>query len=717
MTVVLGSCTKDLNTIPLDDDEITAAVVYDNPASYKQVLAKLYAGLAVSGQEGPAGKPDITGIDEGFSTYLRQYWKAQELTTDEAIIAWNDGNLRDYHDQDWTATNEFVTAMYNRIYYQISLCNEFIRETTDEKLIERNTSDTDKALIEQYRAEARFLRAFSYWHALDMFRNVPFVTDLDQIGSFLPEQASANELFSYIESELVDLVGKLAEPKTNEYGRVDKAAAWMLLSKLYLNAEVYISNAKYTEAITELNKVISSGYMLDDKYQDLFLADNHTANGIIFPVTFDGINTRTWGGMTFIIHAGVGGNMDPAEFGIDGGWGGSRTTSAFVGKFQDLNLEKTVRSFTKLKSNYPTIYVPGDHNGWDPANETTILKSVNNDDNYEGYLYLTAAGGFKFTTGPNWDVNYGDSGADGTLDSGGDNISVAEDGFYKINVNLGTLTYTLTKTTWGVIGSATANGWDSDQDLTYDETSGLWTAVLDLGIGEIKFRANDGWDLNYGDTGANGILTEGGDNIAIATPGSYIVTLQLGAPDYTYSIVRGSFDGREMFHMDGQSLEITDIHEFTEGYAITKFKNITSTGATGSDLTFPDTDWPVFRLADAYLMYAEAVLRGGAGGDAGTALDYVNNLLERAYGDDSGNISVGELTLEFILDERARELYWEGHRRTDLIRFGQFSDGSYIWPWKGGIADGRSTSGYLDIFPIPSTDMGANPNLTQNPGY
>ena len=137
VSLILTSCFNDLNVEPIDDDEITSAVVYDDPAAYKQVLAKLYAGLAVSGQQGPAGQPDISGIDEGFSTYIRQYWKAQELTTDEAVIAWNDGNIHDYHQQDWDAGNEFITAMYNRIYYQISLVNEFLRETTDAKLDER----------------------------------------------------------------------------------------------------------------------------------------------------------------------------------------------------------------------------------------------------------------------------------------------------------------------------------------------------------------------------------------------------------------------------------------------------------------------------------------------------------------------------------------------------------------------------------------------------
>ena len=116
-------------------------------------------------------------------------------------------------------------------------------------------------------------------------------------------------------------------------------------------------------------------------------------------------------------------------------------------------------------------------------------------------------------------------------------------------------------------------------------------------------------------------------------------------------------------------------------------------------------------------MYAEAVLRGGQGGSATEALNLVNMVRERAYGDASGNITSGQLTLDFILDERARELYWEGHRRTDLIRYGKFTGDAYLWPWKGNVRDGAGSAAYRDLFPIPSADLGANPTLTQNPGY
>ncbi len=117
---------------------------------------------------------------------------------------------------------------------------------------------------------------------------------------------------------------------------------------------------------------------------------------------------------------------------------------------------------------------------------------------------------------------------------------------------------------------------------------------------------------------------------------------------------------------------------------------MTSTGAPGSNQTHVDTDFPMFRLADAYLIYAEAVLRGG-GGHPEQALAYVNAIRTRLYGDASGNITDADLTLEFILDERSRELLWEGHRRPDLIRYGCSPAETTLWAWKGGAAGGTAT--------------------------
>jgi hypothetical protein len=167
---------------------------------------------------------------------------------------------------------------------------------------------------------------------------------------------------------------------------------------------------------------------------------------------------------------------------------------------------------------------------------------------------------------------------------------------------------------------------------------------------------------------------------------------------------------------------MNDLYTGTDGYSVTKFRNKTRSGgaAPHADASgnWVDIDFPLFRLGETYLIYAEAVLRGGTGGSAATALTYINNLRTRAYGGSTaGNITAGQLTTDFILDERGRELWFETQRRTDLIRYGKFTTGAYLWAWKGGVSAGRSVSDIYNIFPIPTTDLSSNPNLVQNPGY
>lgn len=715
--ITLTSCFKDLDTLPLDPDELTPDAVYADPANYKRVLAKVYGGLALSGQSGPAGNSDVFGLDEGFGQYLRGLFYHQELCTDEAVIGWNDRTIKDFHDQDWDANDGFIAAFYSRIFYQVSLCNEFIRESTDAKLDSRGIQGNIRDEIKQFRAEARFLRALSYYHALDHFRNVPFVTELDGVGSFFPKQIQAGELFTYIESELKAIEGDLAAPRSNEYGRADQAAAWTLLAKLYLNAEVYTGTPRYNDAAEYSQRVINSGYSLEPNYQHLFLADNHLSNEIIFPVVSDALTTQSFGAMTFIVKAQVGGSMSLAEFGISDGWGGLRTTKQLVSKFTSGASGEIIKAPNPGNLSYPVLYAPGSYQGWDPTNTSTVLASQNVDGNYEGYFYFPEAGTqFKFADGPSWDVNYGDNGADGTLDQGGDNIQVADAGFYRVLVNLNDLTYSINKTSWGIIGSATAGQWDSDQDMTYDVATNSLVFQGNLSPGEMKFRANDDWALNYGDSGFDGLLEPDGANIPITQGGNYIVRLYLDKPDHTYSLELLTIDGRALFYTDGQQLEIDDISEFKHGYAVAKYKNVTSTGAPASGNNYIDTDFPMFRLGDVYLIYAEAVLRGG-NGSMGDALMYVNALRERAYSGSGGNISQSELTLDFILDERARELLFECQRRTDLVRFGKFSNTDYHWAWKGGVKEGRAVSSHFDVYPIPNSDIGANPTLQQNHGY
>jgi len=188
---------------------------------------------------------------------------------------------------------------------------------------------------------------------------------------------------------------------------------------------------------------------------------------------------------------------------------------------------------------YPKLQVPGNYQGWDPANETTVIYSAGVNDSYEGYIYLgDPAPEFKFTQGPSWDVNWGDDDGDGVLDPGGANLTTTESGMYRLNVDLAALTYTVAKTDWGLIGSATPNGWDADQDLTYDAATNRYMITLDLVAGEIKFRANDDWAINMGDTNANGSLEYDGDNIVVAEDGNYTIELVLSEAVYTYSVTK-----------------------------------------------------------------------------------------------------------------------------------------------------------------------------------
>jgi hypothetical protein len=522
LSLTFIACT-DLNLSP--EDAFVDAVVFDDPEAYRSYLAKIYGAFSLTGQDGPHGDGDISIVsDEGFTSYIRSYWKAQELTTDEAIIAWTDAGIRDMNVHSWSSENQFVRVLYYRIFYIIAYSNDFLFQSTPDKLDEHNISDQWKQEIAVYRAEARFLRALAYWHALDLFRNVPILTT---ISTDLPSQATPQELFNFIESELNDIESTMVDARANEYGRADKAALWMLQAKLYLNAEVYGVSAKYTEALTALNNIINAGYSLAPNYFELFMADNDVnpaSNEIIFALNSDGKNTQNWGNTTFLVHAAIGGTMNAPDYGVGSGWGGTRTTKAMVEKFE--------------------------------------------------------------------------------------------------------------------------------------------------------------------------------------RPGVVLDTADLS-----------TMDPRNIFYTDGQSIDIDDIGRFEDGWAVPKFTNMDSGGNAGQDLDFVDTDNPIFRLGDVYLMYAEAVLRGGSGGDATTALGYINMLRERAYGDTSGNITAGELTLDFILDERVREMYWEATRRVDLIRFGKYTGGSYLWPWKGGDANGVSISDHYEIFPIPASDLNVNSKLKQNDGY
>ena len=301
MIAIIGGCNKKLDLKPTND--LTADKVYSTPLGYKQALAKVYGAMALTGNAGGAGSPDIASqiiSDEGNSDFLRMWWYLQCLSTDEA--GWTYHNNTDpigIHQMTWSSINQTIGGLYYRCYFLITLANDYIKQASDENLSKRGITGTSADSIRKYKAEARFLRAFQYWVLMDMFANVPFVTENDIIGGGLPEQIKRKDLFVYIENELKALEGELVEPKTNEYGRAERAAVWSLMARMYLNAEIYTSTARYTDAITYCNKVISAGYTLHPRYKELMLADNHlNTNEFIWTINYDGTYTQNWGGTT-----------------------------------------------------------------------------------------------------------------------------------------------------------------------------------------------------------------------------------------------------------------------------------------------------------------------------------------------------------------------------------------------------------------------------------
>jgi hypothetical protein len=167
-------------------------------------------------------------------------------------------------------------------------------------------------------------------------------------------------------------------------------------------------------------------------------------------------------------------------------------------------------------------------------------------------------------------------------------------------------------------------------------------------------------------------------------------------------------------------IAINDVSDYSNGLHVMKFRNVRSDGGAVSDVKkdFADIDFPIFRLSEMYLIYAEAVTRGGTGGDMATALTYINTVRTRAGATPfNSSFLVSNDANHTILDERGRELYWEGHRRTDLIRYGLLTTGTYLWPWKGGVSSGTAVDTKFNLFPVPTTVRTSNPNLTQNAGY
>ena len=505
----------------------------DNPnpqqtttADYDGILNKIYGNLALTGLTGPHGSSDLpSDIDEGMSVYMRVIWYANELSSDEALCAWlTDDGIPEFNRGTWGDGHPLLRGIYYRCMFGITLCNFFL--------------DNAPSSLDEYSlkvAEVRFMRALYYYTLMDMFGNPPFIT---HVSAEAPQQATRQEVFSFIESELKDIIGEgegtdvLAAAKGVKYGRADVVAGYMLLSRIYLNAEVYTGTARWTDARTYAEKAINSGYSLNttgkngySAYQLLFMGDNDT-NGaqqeIVFPILFDGERTQSWGGV--FLTAGMVNADDLAAYPTSSpAWGGIRAKKYFVEKW------------------YPNDDIPED-----------------------------------------------------------------------------------------------------------------------------------------------------------CTPADIASLAQ---------------DDRALFMTLGHKLEIANEDKFEEGYGYVKFLNTHADGSSIHNDTHTDYDFPLFRLAEAYLTYAEADARLNGGNVGATGLQYIKDLRNRA----NANSNLSVFSLSDIEDEWSREFGFEGRRRIDLNRFGHFTGNKRIW--LGGTADGGTLSAYRSIFPLPSSDLIANKNLKQNNGY
>ena len=525
--LILQSCTKDLDVTPRDPNDFLSDDFFAQPNAYKQALAGVYGNLSLTGTKGP-GNSLLQGIDPGTSQYTRCLWTMQELSTDEAIWSYEgdgDPGIREIQRNIWNGENPIFLGMYSRAMVEVALVNEFLRQTTNEKLSSRSVTDpTTLSDIAFYRAEVKALRALAYYHLLDLYGKAPLVTEND-LTNFRGPQMERAQLFSYIESELLATIPSLKAPRTNEYGRLDKAFAWSILAKMYLNAEAYGLTPRYADAMAMCSNVIGGGYALKINYLDNFKADNNTSSEMIFTVQSDGIKTQNYGATTVMCNGQVGSVEGNGQtlYGV-GGWGGAlRLRKQFVQKFEGTQFD---------------------------------------------------------------------------------------------------------------------------------------------------------------------------------------------------------YDARKTIISGTRPIEISNVAIQAQGYILGKWSNRTSSGVAGVSSTFADTDFPLFRLADFYLMYAEAQMRkdGATNGSAtananGTSVGYINALRERANDGNFANLTAAQVTLDFLIDERARELHWEGHRRQDLIRFGKYTGGNYNWAWKGNGTNGISISNHLRVYPLHPNTIQANPNLTQNVGY
>jgi hypothetical protein len=331
--VSLTACVHNLNTKPIDPNSSTSF-------NQDRMFTKCYSCMAVIGQSDPGGDSDVEDMDAGMSGFYRTIWYCNDLTTDEAFWIWDDAESRGLPTTDWTGSSDMIRGIYTRLNLNIKYCNHYLKYASRE-------SEEDLNRI----AEVRWIRAFHVFYLMDMYLYAPLITEeSSEFPHFLPR----HEIYEWLVTELQDVITLLPAQRVEKY-RVGKAAAQLLLARVYLNADVYNKYNKewvsgktwqkaYDAATAVINdnpqhslvtqKIVTDSGFVYSAYQQLFMGDNHrdeVMKEAIFQIYQDGIYTQSHAGANFLIAGPRIGGM--TAWGIEAEWHALRTSPTLIDKF------------------------------------------------------------------------------------------------------------------------------------------------------------------------------------------------------------------------------------------------------------------------------------------------------------------------------------------------------------------------------------------------
>lgn len=403
-SMLFTACIGNLDTLPLNPSDSTSETVYGaDESGYIAGLTKLYFNF-VSNET-----TDLQVSDAGASELVRAFWTVQEVTSDACKCAWeNDAWVRAMNTNTWSdADNDATYAVYVRTLQGIAYTNEYLRQTASDRLSDRGVSSELAAKIQGFRAEARFLRAYFYWMALDVFGDVPFTTENSPFGGGVnPKQASRKDVFDYCISELTALAADnspMPAARSN-YPRADKGAVLGLLARMYLNAEVYTGTPMWQEAKDACEDIFTMGYSLCPEYTDLFRGDNgenpEALNEVLFGISYDAEQTQSYGGTSYLTLAAIAAtDVSSTQMinGVNNGWGGIRVPYEYVEKYFNVrNADYSAGTYDVNDKRGRMFYIKGRSESMDGAlyvflNGWSCLKFNNIPHNMDQDSYLATA--------------------------------------------------------------------------------------------------------------------------------------------------------------------------------------------------------------------------------------------------------------------------------------------------------------------------------------